>query len=71
MKIAEIVVLVIVIAGIIIALFGWDRYRGNRKGASNDSTSQPTDEVFVDTDTGRRMRVWYDPGTGQRDYRPE
>ncbi len=58
------------IAGIVIALFGWDRYHGNRKAARNDN-SQPTTEVFIDPETGRRMRVYYNPGTGQRDYRPE
>jgi hypothetical protein len=71
MGIVWLVVLVVVIAGIVIALFGWDRYRGNRKSASNSSAAQPTSEVFIDTETGRRMRVWYDPETGQREYRPE
>ena len=70
MSIINWVVIAIVIAGIVIALFGWDRYHGSRKAARNDS-SQPTTEVFIDPETGRRMRVWYDPGTGQRDYRPE
>jgi len=65
------VVLVVVIAGIVIALFGWDRYRGNRKRSNNDGTAQPTGEVFADPATGERMRVWYDPSTGQREYRPE
>ena len=71
MHVIEWVVLAVVIAGIIIALFGWDRYRGNRKTAGPDGASQPTSEAFIDPDTGRRMRVWYDPSTGQRDYRPE
>lgn len=67
----EWVILAVVIAGIVIALFGWDRYRGSRKSAGNGDASQPTDEVFIDPETGQRMRVWYDPGTGKRDYRPE
>jgi hypothetical protein len=71
MNIVEIVVLVVVIAGVVIAIFGWDRYRGSRKSASNNSASQSTSEVFIDPETGRRMRVWYDPTTGQREYRPE
>ncbi len=41
----------VVVAGIVIALFGWDRYRGNRNAASNGSASQPTTEVFIDTET--------------------
>ena len=64
------ILIAIVVAGIIIALFGWDRYHGSRK-AARDDRAQPTTEVFIDPDTGRRMRVWYDSGTGRRDYRPE
>jgi hypothetical protein len=73
MTIALIVVLVVVVGGIVIAIFGWDRYRGGVKpppGAAAHGL-RPTPEVFIDPDTGRRMRVWYDDGTGQREYRPE
>jgi hypothetical protein len=65
------VILAVVVAGIIIAIFGWDRYRGSRNSAGNSGAAQATDEVFIDPETGRRMRVWYDPSTGKRDYRPE
>jgi hypothetical protein len=65
------VVLVVVIIGVVIAFFGWDRYRGNRKSAGTGSASQATSEVFIDPETGQRTRVWYDPKTGQREYRPE
>jgi hypothetical protein len=68
--IVEVVILVVVIAGIVIAFFGWDRYRGNRNRVGSGTASQPTDEVFIDPGTGRQMRVWYDPSTGQREYRP-
>jgi hypothetical protein len=64
------VLLAIVIAGVAAAAFGLDRYRGNRKTAS-DSAAQPTDEVFIDPDTGRTTRVWYDERSGTREYRPE
>ncbi len=30
-----------------------------------------TDEVFDDPTTGQRLRVWYDPVTGDRRYEPE
>ena len=30
-----------------------------------------TDEVFEDPTTGRRLRVWFDPATGDRRYLPE
>lgn len=68
-----VVVGVIVIGGIVIAIFGWDRYRGGaaRGPAGAAGGAQPTPEVFIDPDTGRRMRVWYDERTGQREYRPE
>lgn len=66
-----VIVAVVVIAGMVIALFGWDRYRGERQPAGGEKSVQATEEVFVDPDTGRRMRVWVDPGTGRREYRPE
>ncbi len=31
----------------------------------------PTDEKYIDVESGRRMRVYYNPATGDRDYRPE
>ncbi|MGH7641575.1 MAG: hypothetical protein ACRENX_00910 [Candidatus Dormibacteria bacterium] len=71
MGIVELIILVVVIGGIIIALLGWDRYRGGKHSGGSDSAAQPTDEVFIDPDSGQRMRVWYDSATGKREYRPE
>jgi hypothetical protein len=71
MHIVDWIIIVVVVVGIVIALFGWDRYRGSRKSAADGGASQPTNEVFTDPDTGRRMRVWYDPSTGRREYRAE
>jgi hypothetical protein len=70
MSVTSWVIIAIVIVGIVIALFGLDRYRGSRK-STNGSAAQPTDEVFIDPETGRTMRVWYDQGSGEREYRPE
>ncbi len=36
-----------------------------------DGRFRATDEVFIDPPSGRRMRVWSDPGTGERRYRAE
>lgn len=66
-----VLVAVVVVVGIVIALFGWDRYRVSRKAAGGGGAAQPTAEMFVDPETGRRMRVWYDRATGRREYRPE
>jgi hypothetical protein len=63
------VIVGVVVVGIVIAVFGWDRYRGSGKAASE--SSQPTDEVFTDPATGQAMRVWYDSATGEREYRPD
>jgi hypothetical protein len=67
------VIIALVVVGAVVAIFGWDRYRGSRRGGSDSdrATAQPTDEVFIDPETGRRMRVWYDQATGRREYRPE
>jgi hypothetical protein len=69
MGIVEWVILAVVVVGVVFALFGWDRYRGSRKAASK--SAQPTSEVFTDPTTGKPMRVWYNPVTGEREYRPD
>jgi hypothetical protein len=71
MHVVEWVILAVVVLGIVIAIFGWDRYRGNRKSTEGGGGSEPTGEVFADPTTGKRMRVWYDPATGDREYRAE
>ncbi len=70
MSVTSWILIAIVITGIAAALFGLDRYRGSRKRSSG-SAAQPTDEVFIDPETGRKMRVWYDQRSGKREYRPE
>ena len=65
----EWVIIAVVVVGIVIALLGWDRYRGGRKSA--DSAAEPTTEVFIDPANGKRTRVWYNPETGRREYRPD
>ena len=70
MGVLEWIILAVVVAGIVIALFGWDRYRSHRP-ADCDRALQPTNEVFVDPASGQQMRVWYNPATGGREYRPE
>ena len=64
-----VIVGVVVVLGVVAAVFGWDRYRSNAKATS--ASAQPTSEVFTDPATGKSMRVWYDPSTGEREYRPE
>ena len=66
---AEWVIVVVLVVGVIAALFGWDRYRSGHKPAG--AASQPTDEVFTDPATGKTMRVWYDRATGEREYRQD
>lgn len=59
-------------AGVLIAFFERMRYR--RDASVTDAPAsgwRRTDEVFVDPTTGVRTRVWVDPVSGQRDYRPE
>jgi hypothetical protein len=70
MSVTDWVIIAIVIVGIVAALFGLDRYRGSRKSTSG-SAAQPTDEVFIDPETGRKMRVWYDQRSGKREYRSD
>jgi hypothetical protein len=71
MNATEWVILAVVVLGAVVAIFGWDRYRGSRPDAGAGGGSEPTSEVFADPATGKRMRVWYDPATGEREYRAE
>jgi hypothetical protein len=64
------VIVAVVVLGVVAALLGRDRYRSNRKTASE--SSQPTSEVFTDPASGKPMRVCgNDPATGERGYRPD
>jgi hypothetical protein len=65
------VIIAVVVVGVIVALFGWDRYRGHRNKGEGAGGAQPTSEVFIDPTTGQRTRVWYNPTTGEREYRAE
>lgn len=44
---------------------------GAAVGDAGPGRYQRTDEVFEDPTTGRRLRVWFDPVTGERRYLPE
>ncbi len=63
------VILAIVVLVIACAVIGWDRYRPGRQ--EPNPRAHPTDEVFIDPETGQRMRVWFDPATGVREYRKD
>jgi hypothetical protein len=63
------VILAVLVLVIACAVIGWDRYRPGRQGQS--PLAHPTDEVFIDPETGQRMRVWFDPTTGVREYRKD
>jgi hypothetical protein len=59
-------------AGIVIIVLERQRY-GDSEDERRPATERerPTDEVFVDPTTGQRTRVWVDPQSGERSYRPE
>ena len=44
------------------------RYHAGRAGRSPDARFRPTDERFIDPETGQAMIVWADPATGERRY---
>jgi hypothetical protein len=57
--------------GVIVVLFERQRYGQAEERRTNVERHRPTDEVFADPTTGERMRVWIDPQSGERSYRPE
>ncbi len=44
---------------------------GDPIGEPIEGRFQRTGEVFIDPTSGHRMRVWLDPGSGERRYRAE
>lgn len=44
---------------------------GEPMAAMLEPRFRPTDEVFIDPTSNRRMRVWLDPRSGERRYRAE
>ena len=62
---AAVIILVVLVVGIAAVVIGVDRYRP--RTAASPSTL-PTNEVMVDPETGRRLRVHVDPATGRRAY---
>ena len=44
---------------------------GEPPGTALEPRFRRTDEVFTDPTSGHRMRVWLDPGTGERRYLSE
>ncbi len=56
---------------IVAALFEVTRYGPRDETTRTHDRFEPTDEVFVDPTTGERIRVWFDPRTGDRRYEPE
>ncbi|MGD0833425.1 MAG: hypothetical protein ABSA40_03235 [Candidatus Dormibacteria bacterium] len=72
LELAGAVVVLVLIVGS--ALFRWERYRGGPRGVDGvvpPPGGQPTTERFIDPETGRVMRVWFDSRTGERTYREE
>ncbi|MGA8015162.1 MAG: hypothetical protein WCB85_04510 [Candidatus Dormiibacterota bacterium] len=67
-----ILIALVVVLMVLAAVFGWERYRsGGPGGPGAISGARPTAEVFIDPETGRPVRVWFDERTGQREYHPE
>lgn len=52
----------------VVSWFIWDkRYRKNH-GTDIPSGYDPTDEIFLDPVTGKQLKVYFNPKTGERFY---
>jgi hypothetical protein len=47
----------------------FERWRYNNKNVPLDADWQATGERFVDPESGKTMEVFYDPRSGERQYR--
>jgi hypothetical protein len=62
-------VLLAAVAAVLVLGYLWDRRR--YRGAAGADGFRPTDEVFVEPGGSRRLRVYYNPRTGERQYRED
>lgn len=63
------IALLIVLA--LVSWYRWDRrYHGSSSKASGEDF-EPTDEVSIDPRTGEKTRAYFNPKTGERQYRKE
>ena len=46
----------------------FERWRYKRPKTAATAKGTPTDEKFIDPETGALMQVWYDATTGERSY---
>lgn len=65
------IIAIIVIAVLVVCFLISLTLRRHGESALPAGHWQPTDEIFVDPTTRRRMRVWVDPADGSRHYVPE
>ena len=57
--------------GFIAAAVWWERWRYRARGAADDGEWQPTEERFIDPESGLPVQVFYNPRTGERRYGPQ
>ena len=63
----EVIALALIVVLVIWGYLFWDRrYRGAQGPAD---AFQPTEEVFRDPTSGNMLRVFFNPTTGERQYR--
>lgn len=64
---AWVVFAIVLVVALVALVLRWERYRPRHQPVH----PLPTGEVFIDPESGRRLRVWVDPLTGARDYRED
>lgn len=53
---------------LVVAALEVTRYRSRAQEERGPAGFEQTGEVFLDPTSGERMRVWFDPRTGERRY---
>ena len=64
-------VYLLVECGVLVAAVGLERWRYTRALNRGSGRWQATGERFLDPSSGRQVEVFYNPETGERDYREE
>jgi hypothetical protein len=60
--------MLLIIGALVFVTAALEPIYGRANGKPVGGKWQPTDERFVDPDTGKLVTVWFDPKTGERCY---
>lgn len=58
----------LIVGAVVLVTAALEPVYGRAAGRPRDGDWRPTDEKFIDPETGQLVTVWFDPSSGERRY---